>query len=143
MAYPLNLSSLQAAMPENLYWSLGAPTHDERALEARAAHSRRRNEALGKLQAGEASDEELDAYFEAQRRLHQDYLELCTRVLEDYGEELPEQDRGLYELGARMHRDRLAELPRQRAEALERKRAQDRRRAEWEARGKEPPQREP
>lgn len=118
-------------MPDNVYWAFGAPTSDERVLEARTAAERKRNETFGKIQAGEASEEEIHAYFEAQRRLHQDYLDLSTRILSDHGEALPERDRGLYELGANMHRDRLAELPRLEAEAIERKRRQDERRKAW------------
>ncbi len=136
--YPVNLAALQGALPDNVYWALGAPTTDEKVLETRKATERRRNEAFGKIQAGEASEEEIHAYFEAQRRMHQDYFDLSTRVLSEYGESLSERDRGLYELGASMHRDRLAELPRLEREAIERKHAQDERRKAWEASGKTP-----
>lgn len=132
----VDLSALRAAMPENLYWALGEPTTDEVVLARRAAGDRERNRVFGRIQAGEADDAELHAYFEAQRRLHQDYLDFSLAVLSRYGEQLPERDRGLYELSARMHRDRLAELPQLEAEAVARKHAQDERRREWEAAGR-------
>lgn len=134
----VDLAALQRALPDNSYWAMGAPTDDERVLEARAEARREKNRRWGRIQAGEASGEEIHDFFEAQRRLHQDYLDLCARILTDSGDQLPERDRGLYELGARMHRDRLAELPRLEAEAVERKRVQDERRRAWEAAGKTP-----
>jgi nitroimidazol reductase NimA-like FMN-containing flavoprotein (pyridoxamine 5'-phosphate oxidase superfamily) len=57
-------------------------------------------------------------------------------VLEEYGEELPEQEAGAYELSIRMHAGRLREIPRQREEARARKLIQDRKREEWEKRGR-------
>jgi hypothetical protein len=52
-------------------------------------------------------------------------------VLADYGDELPEQERGLYELSIHMHRTRLLELPRQEQDALARGQAQTQRREAW------------
>jgi hypothetical protein len=132
----VDLEVLRRQLPDNLYWSLGVATDDPAVLEARAAQARRWNAALGKVQAGEASDEELHAYFEHQRRLHQDYLDFSAQVLATSGDQLSERDRGLFELSAKMHHDRLAELPAQEAEAVARKQLQDQRRAAWEAAGR-------
>lgn len=128
----VDLAALRRAMPDNLYWAQAAPTTDERVLAARAAFERERSRRFGSIEAGESSEKDIDAFFEGQRQLHQDYLDFCNRVLEAYGDLLPERDRGLYELGASMHRDRLAELPSRRAQAIERRRVQDERRRRWE-----------
>jgi hypothetical protein len=134
--FPVDLEVIRRQLPDNLYWTMGAPTEDPEVLEARAREDRRWNTQRGKVLAGEASDDELHAWFAHQRRVHEDYLDFSAHVLNQYGEQLSERDRGLLELSVRMHKDRLDELPRQEADAVARKLEQDRRRAEWEAKGK-------
>lgn len=129
--YPLDLAALRARLPDNLYWKLGAPTEDPAVLQMRAEEELRWNELLGKVQSNTASEEEIRSYYDHRRELSEDYLEFARVVLEEHGDKLPERDRGLYELSARMHRDRLAEIPRQIEDALARKRDQDARREAW------------
>jgi hypothetical protein len=133
---PVDLAVLKRQLPDNLYWTLGVQTDDPVVLAERARADRKWNVQFGKIQSGEASEEELRDYFEHQRRLHQDYLDFSAHVLNQYGEQLSERDRGLFELGVRMNKDRLDELPRLESEALARKQVQDRKRADWEANGK-------
>jgi len=133
---PVDLAVLKRQLPDNLYWTLGVQTDDPLVLAERAKAERHWNVQFGKIQSGEASEDELHGYFEHQRRLHQDYLDFSAHVLNQYGEQLSERDRGLFELGVRMNKDRLDELPRLETEALARKQAQDRKRADWEANGK-------
>ena len=133
--YPVELERLRARMPDNLYWRLGAPTSDPALLAEREQHRRRMRQAKGRITAGMTSEEEIRAYFDEQRRISEDFLALAQAVLAEHGGELSDRDRGLYELTARLHAARLAEMDRRLEEALERKRVQDRRRAEWRGAG--------
>ncbi|MDC0714560.1 hypothetical protein POL68_39295 [Stigmatella sp. ncwal1] len=129
--YPVNLEQLKARLPGNLYWKTAAPTKDPQLLQERAEQERSQNVLFGKIQAGDASEEEIQQYYDYRRQLSEDYLSFAAVLLSDQGAQLPERDRGVLELSVQMHRDRLKALPRQREEALERKQLQDRRREEW------------
>ncbi|HWN70420.1 MAG TPA: hypothetical protein VNM90_22425 [Haliangium sp.] len=129
--YPVDLERVRARIPNNLYWLMGAPTKDPQALQARAEAEQRWNQLFGKVQSGTASEEEIQRYYDHRRQLSQDYIEMARLVLQEYASELPERDRGLYELSIEMHAARLAEIPRQIEDALARKQDQDRRREEW------------
>lgn len=118
-------------MPDNLYWQLGVPTEDPDILSRRQEEEQRMNDLLGKVQSGTASEEEIHRYYERRRRISEDYLAFTNKVLEDYEDQLSDEDRGLYRLSAGMHRARLEEIPRKVADALSRKELQDRRRQEW------------
>jgi hypothetical protein len=130
--YPVDLERLRARIPDNLYWLLGAPIEDPQALQARAEEEQRWNQLYGKVLSGTASEEEIQRYYDHRRQLSRDYIEFARLVLQEYPDELPERDRGLYELSIEMHTTRLAEIPRQIEEALARKQDQDRRRDEWQ-----------
>lgn len=129
--YPVDLERLRARIPDNLYWRLGAPTKDPQALAARAEEEKRWNELYGKVLSGTASEEEIRRYYDHRRQLSEDYVAFARLVLAEYPDELPERDRGLYELSIEMHTSRLAEIPRKIEEALARKQEQDRKREEW------------
>lgn len=137
-AYPVDLERLRAKLPENLYWQLGEPTQDPQVLQMRAEEEARWNELYGKVQSSTASEEEIHRYYDHRRQLSEDYLAFSSLVLEEYGEKLPERDRGLYELSIKMHRTRLSEIPRQTEEALARKDAHGKRREEWQKGGQGP-----
>lgn len=130
--YVVDLERLRAQLPDNLYWRLGEPTKDPQALKARAEEEQRWNELFGKVQSNTASAGEIQDYYDHRRRLSEDYLEFASLVLQEYGDELPERDRGMYELSVRMHRTRLEEIPRQTEDALARKRAHDARKDQWQ-----------
>jgi hypothetical protein len=129
--YPVDLERLRARIPDNLYWILGAPTQDPQALRTRAQEQQRWNQLYGEVLSGTASEQEIRRYYDHRRQLSQDYIELARLVLQEYPAELPERDRGLYQLSIEMHTTRLAEIPRQIEEAMARKQDQDRRREEW------------
>jgi hypothetical protein len=130
-AYPLNLERLRAEIPDNLYWRLGVPTRDPQVLQQRAEEEHIWNELFGKVQSNTASEEEIRRYYEHRRRLSEDYIQFSSLVLQEYGDQLPERDRDLYELSLQLHRTRLGEIPRQIEDALARKRAHDAERQEW------------
>jgi hypothetical protein len=129
--HPVDLARLREKIPDNLYWRFDAPTQDGQVLQARAEEKQRWNTLFGKVQSGTATDDEMQQYFAHRRQLSEDYIEFAELVLAEHGAQLPEQERGMYELGVRMHNTRLGEIPRQLEQARERKALQDRRREEW------------
>lgn len=129
--YPVDLERLRARIPDNLYWRFGAPTADPLLLQARAEEEKQWNQLFGKVQSGTGTEEDIRRYYDHRRQLSEDYIEFARLVLAEHAGELPERDRGLYELTIRMHETRLAEIPRRIEEALARKQEQDRRREEW------------
>jgi hypothetical protein len=119
-AYPVDLEELRRRIPDNLYWTLGAPTDDTRVLEQRRERARQTNELYGKVLSSTATPEEIDRYYAERRRVSEDYIAFAELVLADYRGELPDEHVGLYELSIKLHRARLAEIPRDRQEALDR-----------------------
>jgi hypothetical protein len=112
-AYPVDLERLREKLPDNLYFRLGAPTEDTDILAAREEEERRWNDLYGKVQSNTATEEEIQRYYDHRRALSEDYIKFAELVLAEYGDKLPEQDRGLYELAIKMHRGRLGEIPKQ------------------------------
>lgn len=129
--HPVDLESLRAKLPDNLYWELGAPTRDPEVLKRREEEGRRWNDLYGKVLSGSATEEEVRQYYAYRRRVSEDLMTFAATVLAEYGDQLPEQERGLYELSINMHRTRLEELPRQEQDSLEHGRLQARRREAW------------
>lgn len=132
----VDLEALRRKLPQNLYWELDAPTDDPRALREREERARRWDVIFGRIQSGAASEEEIASFYDHRRRVSEDYRALSLQILGDQGERLDERERGLHELNVRMHTQRLEEIPRKKAAALERKRAQDERRENWERAGR-------
>jgi type IV secretory pathway VirB10-like protein len=129
--YPVDLERLREKLPGNLYWEVAAPTKDPEVLKKREAEARRWNEQYGKVLSGTATEAEVREYYAYRKKLSEDFLAFATTVLDEYGGELPERDLGLYQLSIDMHRTRLAELPRQEADSLAHREAQQRRREAW------------
>lgn len=132
--YPIDLDRIRAQIPGNRYWTTQAPTNDPETKRRRDEEGAAWNVLHGKVLSGTASAPEIRSYFDHRRQISEDAIEFAELVLADYGSQLPDRDRGLLELAVDMHRTRLAELPRQEAEAQARKEEQDRRRAEWKGR---------
>lgn len=129
--HPVDLQVIRAKLPDNLYWRMGAPTRDPAELERRESESRRWNELYGKVLSAEATVEQIREYYGHRRQVSEDFITFSTEVLTRFNEVLPERDRGLYELSINMHRTRLAELPAQEQDALDRREAQEQRREAW------------
>ena len=121
--YPVDLDDLRAKLPGNRYWELGAPTKDPEVTRARAEYEKRRNELFGRTQSGEATEPEIRAYYAERKRVSEDFLQLALTVLAEKGDQLPERDRGMFELSAKLHRDRLKQIERDLADALARRQA--------------------
>lgn len=124
--YPVDLEELRARLPDNRYWELGSPTRDPEVAKARAERARRDNELFGRTQTGEATEPEIRAYYAERRRISEDYLRLALLVLEEKAEQLPDRDRTLFALSAKLHRERLTQIERDLADALARRRERHR-----------------
>lgn len=135
---PVKMDELRKKLPDNLYWEMDAPTQDPEVLAKRDEAQRKWNEVFGKIQSGDASEEEIHRYYDHRKKVSEDYIALAMTMLTEYGDKLPDTDKGLIGLSVRMHQDRLKEVSRQTEEALARKQLQDRRREEWIRNGKKP-----
>lgn len=117
-SYALDLEKLRAEIPDNVYWKLDAPTSDVAVAKERAEQAKRRNTALGRIQANEASEQEIRAYYDERRRVSTDYLQLAKLVLEGKAGEVSDRDRGLFELTVTLHQGRLQQIERDQSDAL-------------------------
>ncbi|WP_257456052.1 hypothetical protein [Archangium lipolyticum] len=129
--HPVDLEKLRERLPGNLYWELGAPTKDPEVLRKRAEETQRWNTLFGKVQSNTATEEEIHQYYDHRRQVSEDYIAFASMVLQEYGAQLSEQERGLYELSIQMHRTRLSEMPGKVDDALARARLQNQRRETW------------
>jgi hypothetical protein len=117
-SYPIDLEKLRPLIPANVYWQIGAPTSDVAVAKERAARAEERNKMLGRIQANEASEEEIRAYYAERRRVSNDYLQLVKLVLEGKAGEVSERDRGLFEMTVNLHQGRLQQIERDQSDAL-------------------------
>lgn len=129
----VDLAEVRVAMPENLFWERGAPTNDPAVRREREEQRARENEAWGQVLSGNASVEDIQAYYAHRQRISSDYIEFASHLLTDYGDVLPPRDVGLLELSVQMHHARLQEMPRQLTKAIERREKQRRLREAWRA----------
>lgn len=127
----IDLREARELMPDNLYWQLGAPTKDEAVLEAREQEKKRRNEEYGRVLAGDASEEEVRAYYDYRTRVSTDYLEFADFMTRRFRDSLSEQFQGLLELSIKLHTARLAQIPNDLEDALERSRSREKIREDW------------
>lgn len=127
----VDLHALREKLADNIYWQLDAPTTDPEELRLRAEEKKSWESLRGRIVSNTASEEEIDRYYDHQKRVSEDYIAFSTAVLEEYGDQLSEPEVGAHELSLKMHAMRLGELPRHREEARARKLIQDQKREEW------------
>ena len=127
----IDLREAQAVMPDNLYWQQGAPTKDPAVLEAREQEKKRRNEEYGRVLAGDANEDEVNAYYDYRERLSTDYLEFAEWMNNRYGDKISDEFRGMLELSIKLHKARLAQIPQDRDDALARSREHEKIREDW------------
>src|SRR5690606_22143585 len=127
----IDLEAVRAALPDNVYWDLAAPTQDPRVLAERERERARWEEAFGRVQAGDASKEEIEAYFDHRQRLSSDYVRVVDYLLEHYQADLSDEHLALLHTARRLHLARLEEIPRRLQQAYERGKAQEEARAAW------------
>lgn len=127
----IDLREAREVMPENLYWKLGAPTKDPALLEEREQEKIRRNQEYGKVLSGDASEAEVRAYYDYRTRLSSDYLEFADFMNRRFRGSLTDQFQGLLDLSIKLHTARLAQIPADLEDALERSRTREKIREEW------------
>src|SRR5205085_6743330 len=127
----IDLREAKALMPDNLYWKLGAPTKDEEVLAEREEERKRRNEEYGKVLSGDASEDEVKAYYDYKKKLSSDYLEFSEFMARRYRNSDNKEFVGMLELATKMHADRLKLLPDELEDALERSREHAKAREDW------------
>lgn len=127
----VDLEAVRAEMPDNVFWTMSAPTKDPEVLRAREEERERWNLAYGKVLSNTATPEEIDAYYTHRQKLSADYIEFAGYLLAEYGEQLPPRDVAMLKLAIDLHLARLEEIPRQIAEAQERHAAHDAARRAW------------
>jgi hypothetical protein len=127
----IDLESARAALPDNAYWEKLAPTTDPRLLGDRERAAKAWNEQYGKILAGDATEAEIQTFFDDRMRLSSDYVRFADWVIEHQGPKLSDQDLELLHVAKRLHLARVEEVPRRMQEALDRKKAQDAAREAW------------
>jgi hypothetical protein len=127
----VDLDAVRATMPNNLYWVMSAPTKDADLLRWREEERARWNVEYGKVLSNTATKEEVDAYYAHRQRLSTDYIEFAGYLLTGYSNRLAKQDLALLKLAIELHHARLEEIPRQLAEAHQRREAHEVARRAW------------
>ena len=127
----IDLEAARKALPDNLYWETAAPTQDPRLLGDRERAKTYWNVQFGKVLAGDATEEEIKAFFDHRMQVSSDSVRFVDWVIEHQGEQLSDQDLGLLHVAKRLHLARLEEIPRRMQEAFERKTKQDAAREAW------------
>lgn len=127
----IDLREARELMPDNLYWQLGSPTKDPAVLAEREAEKNRRNEEFGRVQAGDASEDEVRAYYDYKTRLSKDFLEFSEFMARRYRDSKNDQFVGMLELATKMHAAKLAQLPGELEDALQRSREREKIREDW------------
>jgi len=127
----IDLREARELMPDNLYWQIGSPTKDPAVLAEREAEKQRRNEEFGRVQAGDASEDEVRAYYDYKTRLSKDFLEFSEFMARRYRDSKNDQFVGMLELATKMHAAKLAQLPGELEDALQRSREREKIREDW------------
>jgi hypothetical protein len=127
----VDLDAVRKALPDNVYWTLSAPTKDPDELRRRADERARWNTEYGKILSNTATEEEIQAYYAERDRIYSDYIAFATYILENHGRDLSLRDVGLLKVAVELNLARLEEIPRQMREAQERSKAHAAAREAW------------
>jgi len=127
----VDLDEVRAAMPNNTFWRTAAPTTDPEVLRAREEERERWNVEYGKVLSNTATKEEVDAYFAHRQQMSTDYIQFAAYLLQNYWQKLGVRNEGLLKLAIKLHLARLEEIPRQMAEAHQRREAHEAARRAW------------
>jgi hypothetical protein len=127
----VDLEEVRRALPDNLYWEMNVPTEDSRELERRAEERARWNVEYGKVLSNTATEQEIETYYAYRQRVSEDAIEFANHLLNHYEDELPAKDVGLLELAIELHLARLEEIPRQIADAQQRREVHAAARQAW------------
>ncbi len=104
------IAQMRSAMPDNLYWQWTAEAGDSSEERLSEADRERRDQLRGRIQAGIAEPLEIDAYFNEQRQLHQDFIAVATYALSHFSRELDADGHQMLSFSIGLHSSRLNEL---------------------------------
>src|SRR5581483_1871695 len=127
----VDLEEVRAALPDNVYWKMSAPTKDPNVIREREEERERWNVEWGKVLSNTATEDEIAAYYAQRERVSSDYVQFATYLLKNYGKNLSQRDIGLLKVAVELHLARLEEIPRRMAEATERAKAHEAARQAW------------
>ena len=127
----VDLNSLEQEIPNNLYWTFGAPTTDATLLEQRKENKAHWEKEYGKVLSNTATEQEIRTYYAHKNAISTDYIEFSTLLLNRYSTVLPEEAYGLQTFARNLHLAQLEEIPRKLAAALERQNKHEERRNAW------------
>jgi hypothetical protein len=139
----IDLREARELMPNNLYWKYGAPTKDPAVLAERDAEKKRRNDEYGRVLAGDASEDDVRAYYDYRKKLAADYFEFAEFMHRRYQDSKNEEFVGMLDLAMKLNAAKLQQIPDELEAALQRARDHEKAREEWrrqkEEFGGEPP----
>jgi len=114
----VDMEEIRSKTPDSLFWAMAAPTEDATVLEARNTKREALKQVEAKMMARHASEAEIQDYYAYQMELSEDYIEVVTLLLNQYGSVLPEEDYSGQTLARSLHLRKLQELPQQMSRAL-------------------------
>jgi hypothetical protein len=127
----IDFDEIRQALPDSMYWKMAFPTKDPELIAEREKIRAAWSAQFAKIQANTATDEEIDAYYDEQAKLSNDYLEFLVYLADHYGNLVPRAEIGALKLAGELHLAKLEEIPRRIAEAKERRVAHEAARAAW------------
>lgn len=116
----VDLDGIRNDIPENLYWTYGAPTQDESLLALREESKAHWKAQFAKVLSNTATEQEIEDYYAHQQAISTDYVEFATILLNRHHQDLPERDYAMQTLARNLHLGRLEEIPGNLNKALER-----------------------
>ena len=127
----VDIERLQSEMPDNLYWTLAAPTSDEWLIAHRKETKAYWEAEYGQILSNKASEKQIRDYYAHQHKVSTDYVIFATQLLNRHIKDLPERDVSFQKLARNLHLARLEELPKKLNNAIELRQKFQARRAEW------------
>lgn len=128
----VDFDAIRKALPDNTYWRTAYPTKDPEVLKAREVEREHWSAQSAKVVSSTATAEEVDEYYAHRQKTSEDYLEFIVYLLTNYGYQIPMRDVAALKLAAEMHNARLEEIPRQLAEAQQRREEHEAARRAWQ-----------
>ena len=129
----VDLEEVRDAIPNNLFWTMSAPTVDEALLAERDAKREELKTIETKMMARLATDQEIRDYYSYQTKLSEDYVIALTEIINRYGHVIPDDDYSGQTLARTLHLSKLQEMPSKLTQALEQRQKFLADKAEWMA----------
>ena len=129
----VDLDEVRNAIPNNLYWTMSAPTTDEAMLAEREAKREELQTVETKMMARHATEQEIRDYYSYQTKLSEDYVIALTEIINRYGHVIPDDDYSGQTLARTLHLSKLQEMPSKLTQALEQRQQFLAEKSEWMA----------